>query len=745
MSWLGGVKVWTRGGLLGLVVATALVFGLLERLELWTFNFQFQLRGPRPPQTPIVIVTINEDSFDELNLAWPWPRALHGKLLELLNRGKPAAVGLDILFTEPASRGPADDRALAQGVGRAGNVVLAAAHTRVEESFFIKESLNPPLKLIRDHAVGFGFVNFDSDDDAFVRSAALTRSYQGAEIPSFDLQLYGLGVKAGIPAKPLPTQQRVLINYRGPFLAAWVTCLQQRAPSNAGWGGLVGFVNAVKSAGLVNAITALATCHVPQRVLINYRGGPRTFPAVPYYRIITGEVSPEEFLGKIVMVGATSPTLHDIFPTPFAPQGDMPGVEIHASMLETLFQGIQLTRIPTWTLVGLVLGASVCAVWVTNRLRPLVAFGVLTVVGLACAGASLAAFAWGYLWIDQIPVQSALMLGYGITVVENFIKEQREKRRLSRFFSPNVLREVVRHRDELALGSSRRRITVLFSDIRGFTSISEKLSPEEVAELLREYLTRLTEAVFKHGGAVDKYIGDAVMALYNAPFDQPDHAVQAVRTALEFQEIVRELSARWLAKCGSDLKNGVGISTGDAVVGTLGSAQRLEYTAVGDAVNVASRLEGLTKDFATPIIISEPTYQEVKQIFAGRYLGEVTVKGKEVPVKIYGVEREEVRRASRVRVEVPLTITEAEVSVPAAVSDLSLTGLAAKNVPRQLPRGQVVQLRLDLPELSRPMSAEGRVMWNEEDRAGIMFLNLPDEEKQLLETFLGSGRWTQEG
>ncbi len=584
MSWRGGLKVWIRGGLLGLVIATALVYGLLERPELWAFNFQFQLRGPRAPRTPIVIVTIDEDSFDELNLAWPWPRALHGKLLEILSQGKPAAVGLDILFTEPSSRGPADDLALAQGIARAGNAILAAALTVVRESFFIKENLNPPLKLIRDHAVGFGFVNFDIDDDVFVRSTALSRSYQGAEIPSFDLQLYRLGVKAGIPAAPLPARPKVLINYRG---------------------------------------------------------GPRTFPTVPYYRIIAGEVAPEEFRGKIVLVGATSPTLHDIFPTAFAPQGDMPGVEIHANMLETLFQGIWLTRISRLATFVLVLGAAVCAVAVTNWLRPLVAFGVLMGVGLAYVGASFAAFAWGSLWVDQVPVQSALMLGYGITVVENFLIEQREKRRLSRFFSPNVLREVVRHRDELALGSSRRRITVLFADIRGFTTISEKLSPEEVAELLREYLTSMTEAVFKYGGTVDKFIGDAVMALYNAPFEQPDHAVQAVRTALEFQERVKALSERWVAKCGSPLKNGVGINTGEVVVGTLGSAQRLEYTAVGDAVNLASRLESLTKDFATPIIISESTYQEVKRIFSGRYLGEVTVKGKEVPVKIYGVEREE--------------------------------------------------------------------------------------------------------
>jgi adenylate cyclase len=679
MRWFGGTKIWIRAGLLGLVVTGGILSGLLERLELQAFNGQFHLRGPRPPRTPIVIVSIDEDSFDELDLAWPWPRQLHGALLEILSQGKPAAIGLDILFAEPSARGPADDQALGQAVGQAGNVVLAAALTEVKEAFYTKADLNPPLKLIRDHAAGFGFVNFDFDQDAFVRSAALTRSHQGVEIPSFDLLLYRLGVKAGIPAAPLPKQPRVLINYRG---------------------------------------------------------GPRTFPTVPFYRIITGEVSPEEFQGKIVLVGATSPILHDIFPTPFAPQGIMPGVEIHANMLETLFQGIALTRVPLWG-VGLVaLLAGLFSIWLTNRARPLVAFGVLTGIGLAYSGAAFAVFVWGQLWVDHVPVQLALTLGYGATVVENFIQEQREKRRLSRFFSPDVVREVVRHRDELALGSSRRLVTVLFSDIRGFTSIAEKLSPEEVAELLREYLTKMTDAVFRHGGTVDKYIGDAVMALYNAPFDQSDHAVQAVRTALEFQDIVKALSDHWEATCGTRLRNGVGINTGDAVVGTLGSVQRLEYTAVGDAVNVASRLEGLTKDFATPVIVSESTHEAIKHLFFARYLGEVTVKGRELPVKIFGVERETPRRAPRVSLEAPLTITDAGVSVPASISDLSATGLAAKNIPRLLSKGQVVQLRLELPELPRAISMEGRVMWGEEDRAGIMFLEISADDRKLLEDFL---------
>jgi adenylate cyclase len=167
--------------------------------------------------------------------------------------------------------------------------------------------------------------------------------------------------------------------------------------------------------------------------------------------------------------------------------------------------------------------------------------------------------------------------------------------------------------------------------------MSEKMEPEEVVTFLREYLTEMTEAVFHHGGTVDKYIGDAIMALYNVPFEAPDHAAQAVRTALEFQRRLTPLAERFAAKHRGTLACGVGINTGDAVVGTIGSRQRLEYTAIGDAINLGSRLESITKDFNVPVVISEATWLEVKDLFETRYLGEVTVKGKEIPVKIYTV------------------------------------------------------------------------------------------------------------
>ena len=664
-----------------MLVAVACLSGRLEWLELLALNSQFELRGMRPVQSPIVIVSIDEDSFDELELTWPWPRALHGKLLDRLRLAKPAAIGLDILFTEPSARGSADDETLAQAVGRAGNVVLAAAHTVVSQESFVKEDLNPPLRMLRERAAGWGTVNFARDRDGFVRRGLQSLRHQGNEISSFDLKLHALAVAAGVPSAPLPSTPVVLVNYRG---------------------------------------------------------GAKTFPSIPYYRILAGEIDPEVFRGKIVLVGATSAALHDIFPTPFAADG-MAGVEIHANIIETLFQGIALTRVPSMITVTLLVLAGVFTIWLTNRAGPLISLGLLAAAGLSYGALAFAAFAGRNVWLDLVPVPLAMAVVYGGTVVENQMLAQREKRRLARFFSPAVLREIVRHRGEL--GRSRRTITVLFSDIRGFTPIAERLSPEEIAELLRDYMTSMTDIVFKHGGTVTQFVGDEIMALYNAPFDQPDHAEQAVRTAIEFQEHVKEISARWEARCGSPLRTGVGINTGPAVVGVVGSAQRVEYGAIGDTINLGSRLESLTKEFATPIIISESTFALLRDQFHCRSLGEIAVKGKSLAVKMYGVEGRTRRGARRVAVAAPLTITEtsgdAEISIPAFIADLSRSGVMAVGVGKAL-TSSVVRLRLELPGTppAAAVEADARVLRTEADRAALQFLGLGPREEARLAAFL---------
>ena len=675
------VKTLLLGGLLGALVVGASLGGLLEVAELRALNALFVLRGPRRTATPIVIVTVDEDSFDELNLAWPWPRALHGRFLDIVSRGHPAAIGIDIVFAEPSAQGPADDGRLAGAVARAGNVVLAAARTVAQNELFTKVELRVPTSQLRAGAAGFGLVNYDIDPDGNVRQARLEYRLEGERFESFVRRLYALGVRAGLPARPLPAGDAFLVNYRG---------------------------------------------------------GPRTFPWIPYYRVLDGEVSPEAFRGKIVLVGAVTPILHDAFSTPFAPANGMPGVEIHANALDTLFQGIPVRPAPRAAALAASLAAAVAAVWLTRRLRPLRAFFVLAGVGLAGWALAVGLFVLWHAWAAAVAPTLALVLAYGTTVVVEFVREQREKRRLSRFFSPAVLREIVRHKDDAHLGSSRRLVTVLFSDLRGFTSMAERLEPEQVAEVLGEYLTELTEIVFRHGGTVDKYVGDCVMALYNAPFEQRDHAAQAVRTALAFQAATQGLSARWEARLGISIRSGVGINTGEAIVGTLGSRQRLEYTAVGDTVNLAARLESITKDFDAPIIISESTWALVDGQFPARALGEVTVKGKAVPVRIHAVLLSSTRKDERVPADVRVAITAGQVTVEAAVHDLAVNGLSVRELPLALTPGMFARLSIAGTGLGEPVGADARVVWCREAAAGFAFVDLRGEAAQALRDYLSA-------
>jgi adenylate cyclase len=571
-----------------LVVALSLG-GLLERLELGLFNRLFEWRGPRPPAARIIIIAIDEDSFDELDMTWPFPRALHGRLLDAVAAGGPLVIGMDVLFPEPSPRGPADDEALGAAVARAQHVVLAAVLTRVVENVgglvLAREDLNLPVPAVRQGAAAVAPVNLLRDADAHVRRVPFRLRAGEEPVLGFDAALHRLAGQRGLPVAPWPAGSR--------------------------------------------------------EVLINYRGGPGTFPWISYHRVVSGEVPPETFRDAIVLIGPTSPVLHDVFPTPFASAGDMPGVEIHAHALDTLIRGDAIRPVPPALAPALAVVAALSAALAVAWLRAARALAVVAGLAAVLAGAMFGLFAWRNVWLPALAPGLALAVAYGVTMGDAFVREQRERRRLSRFFSPAVLDEIVRHRSEAALESTRREVTVLFADIRGFTSISERLDPEQVAQMLNEYLTEMTDAVFRHGGTVDKYIGDAIMALYNAPLPAADHAARAVRTALEFQRRTRAVSARWQARLGTELKSGVGIHTGEAVVGTMGSRQRLEYTAVGDTVNLASRLESLTKEYGVPIVISESTWAAVQAEFPTRELGAVAVRGRTRPVKIYTVLSEE--------------------------------------------------------------------------------------------------------
>ena len=686
VSW-ARVRDVGRKHLAGILVGVAVVglvqFGLLETLEHWSLDRLFEWRGPRAPHLSVVIVTIDESSFAELNEQWPFPRAMHGQLLTKIAAGKPLAIAVDLIFDAPSSRGPADDKALGAAVTAAGRVVLGAAITDDIQPFYTRTTLNAPIRVIREGAAGVAPVDLPRDPDGHIRRVPLWTPLDAERIPGLDVQIHRLLARAGVHVAPLPDARDVLINFRG---------------------------------------------------------GLRTYPWVSYYRVLRDEIPPEFWKDKIVLVGPTTEILHDQFATAFAGGGDMPGVEIHANALETLVRGNAIREVPQPLSTVLAVMAGLFGAALVVRLRAfralLAATGFWAILTLAAFGG----FVLGDVWMRGMAGTVALVLGYGATVIENFVREQRERRQLSQFFSPSVVREVVRHKEEGSLTTSRRLVTVLFSDIRGFTSLSEKLQPEQVAEMLREYLTEMTEIVFRHGGTIDKYIGDCVMALYNVPFEDPEHAVKAVRTGLEFQERTLAVSKRWEEKLGLAIRSGVGINTGEAVVGTLGSKQRLEYTAIGDTINLGARLESITKDYKANIIISESTYVLVKDQFVTKELGDVTVKGKSQPVKIYAVLPDNIREHPRAALEAAAVLSIAGEGRACSVLtlDISERGMALKGVPEDWVKGQTVQIRCEGGALPKPIVAEATITWRKGDQAGVTFTSLDPDSAPTVAEYLST-------
>lgn len=710
MTWLARMTpMLLRGAAVAACIGLLLVWGPLEGMERRGLNLLFHLRGPLAPQTPLVIVSIDEDSFDELNLNWPWPRSLHAQFLDIVNRGKPAAVGFDLLFAEPSARGPDDDLALADAVGRAGNVVLAAALTVTQEYFYSKQDLNAPLPDIRDRARGFGTVNFIVDDDAYVRRADLDRLYQEKPLPNFDLELYRLAVARGMPAAPIQDQ----------------------------------------------------------RFLINYRGGVGTFATVPYHRVLRGEVPPEVFAGRIVLVGATSPVLHDLYPTPFARHGDMPGVEIHANVLETLLQGIPIQRSPRLLVAADILAAGLLAVWATNRLRPLT--GLVVILGIAAAhvAAVFGLFLWQRVWLDAISVPAALVLGYGATALENFIREQRQRALLMNLFARHVSSEVAdaiwEHRDQFMDGgrlrSQKLLATILMTDLVGYTSVSERLDPQELLDWLNAYMETMVVLVIQHRGVVDDYAGDAIKADFGVPVPRTTEAeikkdvLNAVSCALCMEREVIYLNQSFQGRQMPRVAMRVGIATGTVVAGSMGGSDRLKYTTIGDIVNVAARLESFQKELVDPmvtpcrILIDETTAAYVEKEVRLERMGEAHLKGKEQGRVVYrvlgwtdrgkaveaGVQS---RRAARVKAPGLVSISDEHMTIHIPFGDVSQTGLSVLKLPNKLPESQVVRMSFRLPTIPHPLNTTGRVAWSVEDRAGVQFLEIQQEDKERIEQFV---------
>ncbi len=589
------------------IIAIAIVLILLEiagnlpnvtnpftGLELATWDTFFRLRGQRAPDNEVVIVAIDDASLNWVQERWPWQRSRLADIVNWLSKAGARVIGLDIFLFDPSAN-PADDQALATALVNAkATVSVNQIHSTAE---FSGETNELPLPIFQTALSSFGITEVIRDEDAITRGVTGYKSFNDKIYYNWAFELARLYLGVDPPSNPSPAG----LTFNGKFV-----------PLNN-----------------------------KNRLLIDFAGPSGTY--IHKYSaafIPLGDYPPEIFRNKIVLIGSTSETLQDYYPTPFSPNSPTPGVEVVANTVSTILQGNYLNQAPPWTTIALIILAAIAAWFISKIPRPTLAVTLL-------AGGLL-----GYIFIQfEIFIQTRwefavitpatmLFLGVIIPTLDQAVSQELEKRRVrnlfSRFISPEMVSQLI---DTQNINSLNRRteLTILFSDIRGFTTISEKLKPEEVVSLLNPYLAVMTNVIHKHGGTVDKYEGDAIVAFFGEPIQYPDHARRAVLATLEMRQVLYDLNRKWKTEGRSKdgFEMGIGLNTGEVFVGLLGSEQRMNYTIIGDNANLASRLQDLTKEVGWPILISESTYQQVKEEFNAEFADSRLVKGKTEPVGIY--------------------------------------------------------------------------------------------------------------
>lgn len=579
--------------------------GLLERADHRVGDWLLARHAAsRLPPDDIVVIAIDQRSLELLiNEAgsWPWPRAIHGELLEGLAPFEPKAIAFDLMFNEADTFRTDSDAYFRGVVAGQGNLFMPSALmdngnlaplARLPPSFgAVRGPAADPeagatllVPLVLDEASWRGgLINFEADDDGTGRHYRLWKDIGGWRLPWMAANV------AAFTGATLPAPNAVRLHWFG------------KPPTTIAFADLFADINQAQ---------------------------PRIAPGLR---------------GKILLVAPTAPSLFDLRPTPIGTE--TPGVHILTTAIANLRAGDWLRDVPSRWPLALLLSAAVVLAF-RRRASP-----VRTGLGLGLASATLLLAAWALFRADlYAPVGGALLLGwaaFAVFTVEGQRRERREREAtvglFGRFLDPRVVKGLVESGElDRERRPEAREITILFSDIRGFTTLSETRSPEQVVDLLNRYFTRQVEVIYRHGGTLDKFIGDAVMAFWNAPTENPDHARRAVNAALDMLEALDDFK-RELAERGEGLGDfdiGIGLHTGPAVVGFLGSDSRMEYTAIGDTVNLGSRIEGTTKGVAR-VLVSNSTRDACAGSAELRFThrGQFKVKGREQPVDLYEPER----------------------------------------------------------------------------------------------------------
>ena len=654
------------------LLAILLLYGLrmpiLELIELKTYDLRFVSRGPVTPTAAVALAVIDEASLDAEG-RWPWPRSKIASLIDTLSADGAKVIGFDIIFSEPdensqvalldrlageldelaitdprlrrfvtESRFAADnDLTLVKAIQRSSAAVVLGYFFHMEASRLGDQQVDEREAERRLRRIAGSKYPRVRQGGGAGHEAAVIRAFApevnldifsevAASSGFFSLQSDPDGV---LRSMPLAIQAGEDFFPPLGLLSAWHYLDRPALTVEVGAHGIEG----------VEIGRRFVPTDEAGRLLVNYLGPPKTFPHFSVTDILHGNVPKGTFKDRIVLVGATAIATHDLRNTPFSPL--YPGLEIHATVIDNILSGDFMAR-PEWARVFDVLaivGLGLLTGVVLTRQSPLA--GTLFAAG-AFAGYILLArwlFVGARLWLNIVHPLLTLLVVYIALTVYYYLTEQRERKRIKgtfkQYVAEHVVEEMIKDPTRLRLGGEEKVLTVLFSDLEGFTTYSERHSAHEMTEMLAEYYNRVTEQVFLYRGTLKEYVGDELLAFFGAPLEEPQHAQRACEAALAMREQTRALAAEWAQIGRPPLRARTGINSGPMVVGNLGSKYRFAYGVVGDQVNLGSRLEGLNKVYGTEILVGENTARLVADAFRLRELDMVRVVGRTQVVRIY--------------------------------------------------------------------------------------------------------------
>ena len=589
-----------------------------------------------PPSEQIKVILLDQNSLDwgktENRWSWPWPREVYGPIFSFCKRGGAKSVAFDWVFTEPSVYQVADDEALGaafQSVSSSvGALFLGTKSGEVTHwppdmpaSRLVIQGLDAWLKTARSrrvyasrasfpipevatNAAWLGDVSGLPDEDGVCRRAQLFQVFDGRPVPALSLAAYLAANKV----------QELKIE------PGWLSIGGKRVPIDSAGCAILYF------RGRRGMHEMYSAASIIQSELRLQEGG-------------TPPVDPSVFKDAYVFFGSSAAGLLDLRPTPISKV--LPGVEIHATALDNLLSALFLRDAPKGvTLFATVFLGLFSGILVTVSRKAWQSVVALVICLPIPVAIGFAAYAKGFWWPIAVGEVATLLALVGAVVI-NYATEGRQKAFIKSAFKhylgPAVIDQIIADPSRLQLGGEKRELTLFFSDIEKFSSFSEKLDPTTLTSLLNQYLSDMTDIILEEGGYVDKYIGDAIVAFWNAPLVQPDHATRACRAALRCQRRLAEQREVYRQKTGVTIKARIGMNTGEVTVGNMGSRDRFNYTVLGDAANLASRLEGANKAFGTYAMISEATWSKTDGRFIGREIGQLRVVGREKPVRVYEI------------------------------------------------------------------------------------------------------------